>query len=297
MIKKKKNLFKKIGIVCLSLLAFIPLFFVGVKADSSDYDDGYEAGYNDAFENFNTFSAIENYYQNAIPFISTNNGQSYSSASQYITITKSGTYLNISASNGFSTNDNTSYYVDISFTTPFNIKNLMLVATGTPTPLKVVVSDVEYSFTYTNIDNVGYMWSNNIYTKTSNVKFYFKGRTNISNSFSIQINAYQTVLEGYQQGYEAGRDSMTSTIESLQEQIDSLDLYNSYLSNDNLRLMEELNNTNGSWQALFFAMADTPFRTIGSALGFDLFGMNLFSAFIGILTVLAILFVFKKLIK
>lgn len=295
---KRKKLLKKIGIICLSLLALVPCMFLGVSAasDSQDYIDGYNDGYNEAFENFNTFSAIENYYLNSLNFVSSNSGESYSSTSA-VSSYRSGVNLIIEASNGFSTLTNYIYYVDITFSTPFNLKNVILNATGTPSPLKVEVSGQEYSFTYTQIDGVGKMWSNNIYTMTSNIKFYFRGRPSSSNSFSIQVNAYQTALEGYQQGYEDGRNSLTSTIEAYEETIDSKDLIIDNLQSENARLNEMLSNVNGSWQSLFFAMADTPFKTISSALGFDLFGMNLFSAFIGILTVLAIFFIFKKIIK
>lgn len=295
---KRKKLLKKIGVICLSLLSLVPCMFIGVSAagDSQDYIDGYNDGYNEAFENFNTFSAIENYYLNSINFVSSNSGASYSSTSA-VSSYRSGVNLVIVASNGFSTLPEYIYYVDITFSTPFNLKNVILNATGTPSPLKVVVSNVEYSFTYTQIDGVGKMWSNNIYTMTSNIKFYFRGRPSSSNSFSIQINAYQTALEGYQNGYEDGRNSLTSTIEAYEETIDSKDLVIDNLQSENARLNEMLSNVNGSWQSLFFAMADTPFKTISSALGFDLFGMNLFSAFIGILTVLAIFFIFKKIIK
>lgn len=295
---KKKNLLKKIGITCLSLFAFIPCMFLGVSAaeTSQDYQEGYQDGYNDAFENFNTFSAIENYYQNSINFVSTNSGETYSSTSA-VSSYRSGIDLVIEASNGFSILTNYIYYVDITFSTPFNLKNVILNATGTPSPLKVVVSDNEYSFTYTQIDGVGKMWSNNIYTMTSNIKFYFRGRPSSSNSFSIQINAYQTALEGYQEGYQNGRDSLNSTIEGYQEEIEGKQQVIDFLNNEIALLNEQLQDVNGSWQSVFFAMADTPFKTISNLLGFNLFGMNLFYAFVGILTVLAIFFVLKKLIK
>lgn len=76
--------------------------------------------------------------------------------------------------------------------------------------------------------------------------------------------------------------SLRYQINSLQQTINSLN--------------EQVSNQYG-WKSLFFAMADTPFKTVSNFLGFDVLGINLFNVLIGFITLLACLWVVKKIIK
>lgn len=297
MIKKKKNLFIKLG--CLfSFLALILTFtFIGVKADTSDdYDTGYNNGYaqgvEDSFNNLSTYSVVLNYYSSANVFISHDNGTTYQNANSYVSVSKVASELVVTASNGFSTQANDIYYIDISLSSPCNVKDIKFYATNYPDLQRVEIATSSFGFTYTNIDNVGYIWSNQLLLKTNSIQIYFKGKANMSNSFRFLIDGYDTSMESYQNGYDKGvldaESRLNTTISELRTNIN-------ILTQEVTTLQTQLSNNFG-WQSLFFGMADTPFYTISNMLGFELFGINLFNALIGLITVLACFWLFKKLI-
>ena len=209
MIKKKKKLFAKLGCV-LSLLVLVFTFtFIGVKADTSEdydtgYNDGYAQGVEDSFNNLSTYSVILNYYSNAIVFISHDNGVTYQNANSYVQVSKVAQELVVSAANGFSTQDNDIYYIDISLSSPCNIKDIKFYASNYPNLQRVTIADSSFGFTYTNIDNVGYIWSNQLLLKTNYIQIYFKGKDNMSNNFRFLIDGYDTSMESYKNGYNKG---------------------------------------------------------------------------------------------
>lgn len=99
----------------------------------------------------------------------------------------------------------------------------------------------------------------------------------------------------YSQGYVDGRNSANNIINNLQQENSTLQNVNSSLQAEISSLQSQLQNVNGSWQSVFFTMVDIPFLTMSNVLNFDLFGLNLYRALIGMLTILAIFFLFRKL--
>lgn len=100
-----------------------------------------------------------------------------------------------------------------------------------------------------------------------------------SQGFQNGVNSISDELNFYKKEYERQKgiiNSQTQTIENLNN---------------------ELENSGLGWKPLFFAMADTPFKVVKNALGFEVFGVDLFGAFVGFLTLLAILWVIKKIMK
>lgn len=112
----------------------------------------------------------------------------------------------------------------------------------------------------------------------------------ISIDFSLQIDGYS-----YSIGYNKGVESQQSRINGLTSSVNNMQSSINALRASNAQLQDSLNNTFG-WKNLFFAMADTPFKTVSNVLGFELFGLNLFTAFIGMITVFAIIWLLKKFI-
>lgn len=68
-------------------------------------------------------------------------------------------------------------------------------------------------------------------------------------------------------------------ITALQKQIDSL---------------REQIQENFGWKQFFYGLVDIPFATMSNVLDFELFGVNLFTAFLGIITTLIVIWLVKK---
>lgn len=107
--------------------------------------------------------------------------------------------------------------------------------------------------------------------------------------FGVYYSSYSPNGIVQEQSYEKGRESMAEDMNDLQNR-------NTALRKQNSELQNQLDETFG-WKSMFFAMADTPFKTVYNMLGFDMFGVNLFIAFTGFITVLAMLWLIKRLWK
>ena len=118
----------------------------------------------------------------------------------------------------------------------------------------------------------------------SQMGFYVGGNSAITNYDYYGLNG-----EYRNQWNDSIFESYQTTIESLQQRNDTLTKQVNTLN-------EQLNDTLG-WKPLFFAIADVPFKTVQNFLGFEVLGVDMFGAFIGFITVLAILWVLKKFIK
>lgn len=160
-------------------------------------------------------------------------------------------------------------------------------------------------FTNVNFDNIQFYNSNGAILQTSdnspfsiNLSGVSKIRCYSSNSDYGDEPYYlvtNTPSSNYNAGYQEGYNSRNEEIEQLNDDLESKERVIDFLNEENNVLTNQLNNVNGSWQSVFFSMVDIPFLTVSKTLGFELFGLNLYRAFIGILTVLAIFFVFRKI--
>lgn len=116
--------------------------------------------------------------------------------------------------------------------------------------------------------------------------------------------------EGYDVGYQEGLDnadrSLVDINNQLQNQVSNLNGQVNSLQNQVAQQSNIINNLNIELQQLqtgqftfknfFFSIADVPFKTVHSVLGFDFFGVNLFNFFVGILTALGIIWLIKKIL-
>lgn len=264
------------------------------------YDDAYSNGYDDATQNIvdglQLFNALELYYNSAYLFISTDGGSTWSNTSgQNYNVSYSSTFDALRVERSADWNANALYYLDISFKSPININSLRIPASNHPQTLqKVVVGDSEYNFTYSYVDGVSYFLTKEMLSGlTTSIKLYFGINSTTSNGsrfFYVYVDGFLTGIDNYNNGYKDGKASLQPTIDNLNENINILKT-----QVDNLTL--QLQQGNSSWYSLFFAMADTPFKTASNFLGFEIFGVNLFNALIGFITILAIFWVFKRLIK
>ena len=156
------------------------------------------------------------------------------------------------------------------------------------------------NISFTTINNVG-----NLYITGGYSAGYQNGWNNATNAKNLEIESLneqltllQTNFNQLQSDYNNLRIDYDSANQELQDYLDTIHKLNNdvvtltQLTND-LRTQVEDNFT---WQNLFFTMADTPFRVVANALGFNVFGINLFATFIGLTTTLAIIFLVKKFI-
>lgn len=121
-------------------------------------------------------------------------------------------------------------------------------------------------------------------------------------STMIYTNSFYS--RGYQTGYSYGSNVTTGyytpIINDLNARISNLE--NDIVSlNNTIDTLKELNAQyqqqladNVGWSSLFFAFADTPFKVVSNVLGFELFGLNLFATFIGMITVFGVVYLLKK---
>lgn len=260
----------------------------------SNYNQAYNLGVNSVFDGLRDFNAIQSYYSISTLFRSTDGGSTYQNfnslgyTGQYVV--DGNLLVEMDDSHDWSYGPNTIYYLDIQFITPIYIANLYLPSIQRPNPVSVQFSDFSYDFNYTMVDGVGYFVTRNIYKITDNLRFYFTAYADMPHEFQIIIKGFNSAIDTYESGFNDGVSSLQSTIDGLNENIHVLE-------NQNKSLNLQLQQGNSSWTSLFFAMADTPFKTASNFLGFEIFGVNLFNALIGFITILAIFWVFKRLIK
>lgn len=102
-------------------------------------------------------------------------------------------------------------------------------------------------------------------------------------------------LNGYNRGYTEGYNSRNQEIDTLKSENNTLKNINENLQAEVTSLNAQLQNVNGSWQGVFYTMVDIPFLTMSKVLGFEIFGLNLYRALIGIITTLAVFFLLRKI--
>lgn len=105
---------------------------------------------------------------------------------------------------------------------------------------------------------------------------------------SVFYNKYapQSVIND--ESYLKGRESNQIEVDNLKNQVNSL-------TKQNQTLQSELENSIG-WKSMAFAMADTPFKTLSSVLNFEVFDLNIWKLFTAIITLLAIIWLIKRLV-
>lgn len=135
------------------------------------------------------------------------------------------------------------------------------------------------------------------------------GKVYFSNNQAANLQSQLDTLQDKYTLLETNYNQLSSDFDNMHEDLEIANQENNdYLDtihqlNDDVSSLQQLVTTlrsqvedNFTWQNLFFTMADTPFRVVANALGFDVFGINLFATFIGLTTTLAIIFLIKKFI-
>lgn len=125
-------------------------------------------------------------------------------------------------------------------------------------------------------------------------------------NFSVftRSNSYQ---DGYNAGYSDGVQAADSALQDyntelvnentqLKGNIDSLNSRITQQQNVISQLQYQIDSSSNNFRGLFFTMADIPFKTVHSALGFEFWGVNLFEFFVGVLTALGIIWLIKKIL-
>lgn len=149
----------------------------------------------------------------------------------------------------------------------------------------------EHVFTYQNIYSVDSQFNNEISDIIISPQF-------TSSSILGQAIGATASIQSYNNGYNDGVNFMSyykNEYDIISREYESARRDIATLRDINESLNEQLSSGLG-WKSLFFAMADTPLKTVSNVLGFELFGLNLFTTFIGMITVLGIVFLLKKLI-
>lgn len=107
--------------------------------------------------------------------------------------------------------------------------------------------------------------------------------------------------EGYREGLSAAEESLKIAYNNAMTQVNDLtsqvtDLTSRVNSQSNIieNLQNQINNVNLGFKNFFFTLADVPFKTVSNVLGFEVFGLNLFQFFTGILTALGCIWLIKK---
>ena len=98
--------------------------------------------------------------------------------------------------------------------------------------------------------------------------------------------APQTIInqESYQKGIEQNKSNVAT-----------LETENATLRKQVQQLQESL-GSNTSWKSLAFAMADTPFKTLSTALDFEILDLNIWKLLVALITLLSIIWLIKKVI-
>lgn len=152
-----------------------------------------------------------------------------------------------------------------------------------------------------------YVYNNNYTYNYTNFLNYYNNNASAYNDLRIIFNDYvysSDYLEGFDSGYSSASSELQPVINELNERItllnNQLTSLNTTISNQTQViefLQNQLNNaSNRSFKTLFFNMADTPLRVVSNCLGFEVFGVNLFQFFIGVLTTLGCIWLIKKFI-
>ena len=196
--------------------------------------------------------------------------------------------------------------VCISFT--LNLRNVAFIPY---LECKANSSEFDYDFIFLN-DNVITWQQNSRSTSGPNadgfssdfVNIYFDkviiNIYNVNNLHYADSNSYMLTSVSYFDGYsqcmkdiQPKLDGYENEISSLNDTISNNTATINILKNQVANLQEALDDNLG-WASLFLGMADTPLKVVHSVLGFELFGLNLFTTFIGIITILAIVYILKK---
>lgn len=130
--------------------------------------------------------------------------------------------------------------------------------------------------------------------------------TDITMSFDPVVltgNNQEIWQDGYDKGYQTAIESTNNAVGDLVDQNNVLSSQVYDLTsrvNQQATIIEslqaQLNNANNGFKSLFFTMADIPFKTVHNALGFEFWGVNLFTFFVGIITALGLLWLIKKIL-
>ena len=103
------------------------------------------------------------------------------------------------------------------------------------------------------------------------------------------FDGYSQALKDIQPQFDLYETEIANLNDTISNNTTTINILKSQISN-----LQEAVNDNLGWASLFLGMADTPLKVVHSVLGFELFGLNLFTTFIGIITILAIVYILKK---
>lgn len=190
-----KKYFIKIGLLVGAIVSCLSLLICRTFASSNDLS---------GLINYNAISA---YYSNSVVYYSQDNGSTYQSMmSQGVSTSIVNNNLRVEKTSPWGSNY--LYFVRIDFTSAFSLKKVSFYGANRPNPTNVVVNDILFSgWNYTIVDNVSYLYIDNIYQFTNEIYVYFSidSYTNGGNRyFDILIEGVQTSFEAYQNGYNDG---------------------------------------------------------------------------------------------
>lgn len=151
----------------------------------------------------------------------------------------------------------------------------------------------------------------NYYPVASPYNYNYSSLASINTGLTITFDIFQAssdYQDGYNDGYIAGRNDVDNALEEYNRQ---LVIENSQLEYDiqqaNSRidsqqivissLQNQLDVATSNFKGFFFTLADVPFKTVSNILGFEVFGVNMFQFFTGILTALGIIWLIKKFLQ
>lgn len=301
MIKKKRNLFIKLGLCVSAFIGLVCFLTIPSKA--------YEYG-NVSLLDLNNLQSATFYYE-------VNNSK------YHYTFIKNGVFgyeedygwnLNLS---DFTTNstiqtryqDNIYTPYGMFYDTNWSIYNFIMEESSVPGISEDVQSYLEYVFITPVLINNTY-FNNNGFTA---IEFYDSNDYLLgvwaTSPFDVSLNGVSKIrcssessdyadeqvylicgldVSQYNIGYRDGVNAQQSVIDDLQSQINQLD-------NANAVLQQQLNtasNTNANM--LFWTIASTPFESFKTIWNVDVLGLNISGFVLGVLMALLILYIIKK---
>lgn len=265
---------------------------------TQQYNSGYNNATDDLIADMITFSVMNNYYSNAIAFISTDRGSTYSSYTSAVNFEQTDTYLLAELSDNVSwgTLDNGyMYYINVSFTTPLNLYRVYTPASQSCTFTSIEIDGRVFSgFNYAYIDGVGSWYLDNINTLCSGFKIYFYGNSNSSNDIYLYATGYNTGATAYQNGYDKGVSDTTSQYESVVNSLnDTISSLSSQLSTLNKKL-KTLEKGVSNYQNLIWTIGATPWESFKHIWNVEFGGINIANIVTGFVTALLVIYLIKK---
>lgn len=132
---------------------------------------------------------------------------------------------------------------------------------------------------------------------------YLRGEiARLTTEYEERITELETLLNSSSVNYNEiirENQSLTNELQTLQNELTNLRNQNNILLTNIRDLQEDLNDAlqgNNSLSGLLLTYIDIPIKVISGFLGFEIFGVEVFKALTGLLTMLLILYLIKKVL-